>query len=83
MAQRLLIIGVGGPTGYTFAAAPSFGETLDILSVLQVATIGHLIISSTFDLDPDGFDMFITSLFTVSPNGGLLPITSSFTTMVA
>ena len=80
--QRFLIIGVGGPTGY-FASAPSFGEDLVILSVLQVATIGHLIISSTFDLDPEGLDMFITSSVTVTPNGGLLPITSSFTTMVA
>ena len=82
MAQ-FLIVGVGGPAGWIYDGAPSFGETLDILAVLQVATIGHLIISSSFDLDPDGLDMFITSLFTVTPNGGLLPITSSFTTMVA
>lgn len=81
MAQ-LLIVGVGGPTGWTFDGAPSFGEDLVILSVLQVATIGHLIISSTFDLDPDGLDMFITSQVTVDPDGALAEITSSFTTDV-
>ena len=80
--QRFLIFGVGGPTSANFPASGSDEADLPITSSFEFAVVGHVEITSSFNVDPTDEDLAITSSFTVTPTGEDLAITSSFITAV-
>lgn len=80
--QRFLIMGVGGPSSFTFPASGSDEANLPMTSSFDFAVVGHVEITSSFEVNPTNEDLAITSSFTITPTGEDLAITSSFITAV-